>query len=40
MGNVYYYFKTKDELVAAALSEHTRQLDLLTGRLDELSRSS
>ncbi|MED7929571.1 TetR/AcrR family transcriptional regulator [Nonomuraea sp. LP-02] len=37
LGNVYYYFKTKDELVAAALSEHTRQLDLLTGRLDQLS---
>ena len=35
-GNVYYYFKTKDELVAAALSEHTRQLELLTGRLNRL----
>ncbi|TKK88139.1 TetR/AcrR family transcriptional regulator [Herbidospora galbida] len=37
VGNVYYYFKTKDELVAAALSEHARQLDLLTGDLDRLS---
>jgi AcrR family transcriptional regulator len=36
VGNVYYYFKTKDELVAAALSEHERQLDLLIGRLDRL----
>ncbi|TDD49317.1 TetR/AcrR family transcriptional regulator [Nonomuraea terrae] len=36
VGNVYYYFKTKAELVAAALSEHARQLDLLTGRLDQL----
>ncbi|WP_235854604.1 TetR/AcrR family transcriptional regulator [Nonomuraea aridisoli] len=37
VGNVYYYFKTKDELVAAALSEHARQLELLTGRLDRLT---
>lgn len=36
VGNVYYYFKTKDELVAAALGEHARQLGILTGRLDEL----
>ncbi|WP_434094621.1 TetR/AcrR family transcriptional regulator [Streptomyces hyaluromycini] len=36
VGNVYYYFKTKDELVQAALSEHTAHLDELTGRLDEL----
>ncbi|WP_091098607.1 TetR/AcrR family transcriptional regulator [Nonomuraea pusilla] len=36
VGNVYYYFKTKDELVAAALGEHARQLQLLTGRLDLL----
>ncbi|MFI6731670.1 TetR/AcrR family transcriptional regulator [Nonomuraea sp. NPDC050451] len=36
VGNVYYYFKTKDDLVAAALAEHARQLELLTGRLDEL----
>ncbi|WP_145791522.1 TetR/AcrR family transcriptional regulator [Kitasatospora atroaurantiaca] len=37
VGNVYYYFKTKDELVQAALSEHTAHLDELTGRLDQLS---
>ncbi|WP_245651671.1 TetR/AcrR family transcriptional regulator [Streptosporangium amethystogenes] len=36
VGNVYYYFKTKDELVEAALSEHTRHLETLTGRLDQL----
>ncbi|MFI7634849.1 TetR/AcrR family transcriptional regulator [Nonomuraea sp. NPDC049400] len=36
VGNVYYYFKTKDELVAAALAEHARQLELLTDRLDRL----
>ncbi|MFD4597874.1 TetR/AcrR family transcriptional regulator [Streptomyces sp. NPDC058464] len=36
VGNVYYYFKTKDELVQAALSEHTAHLDELTGVLDQL----
>jgi AcrR family transcriptional regulator len=34
VGNVYYYFKTKDELVLAALSEHDARLDELTGRLE------
>ncbi|WP_308164268.1 TetR/AcrR family transcriptional regulator [Nonomuraea sediminis] len=36
VGNVYYYFKTKDELVAAALAEHARQLEVVTGELDRL----
>ncbi|MGY0231356.1 TetR/AcrR family transcriptional regulator [Longispora urticae] len=36
VGNVYYYFKTKDDLVRAALSEHTAHLDALTGRLDQV----
>ncbi|WP_017624617.1 TetR/AcrR family transcriptional regulator [Nocardiopsis chromatogenes] len=36
VGNVYYYFKTKDELVSAALSEHGTHLDELTGSLDRL----
>ncbi|MFJ6047505.1 TetR/AcrR family transcriptional regulator [Streptomyces sp. NPDC092307] len=36
VGNVYYYFKTKDELVQAALSEHSAHLDGLTGGLDQL----
>lgn len=36
VGNVYYYFKTKDELVLAALSEHRAHLDELTSRLDQL----
>ncbi|MBG0829379.1 TetR/AcrR family transcriptional regulator [Planomonospora sp. ID67723] len=36
VGNVYYYFKTKDELVQAALAEHSRHLAELTGELDEL----
>ncbi|MFI9242207.1 TetR/AcrR family transcriptional regulator [Streptomyces sp. NPDC053086] len=36
VGNVYYYFKTKDELVRAALAEHRTRLDELTGRLGRL----
>ncbi|MGA5036324.1 TetR/AcrR family transcriptional regulator [Streptomyces capoamus] len=36
VGNVYYYFKTKDELVRAALAEHQAHLDELTAALDEL----
>ncbi|MFD9336275.1 TetR/AcrR family transcriptional regulator [Streptomyces sp. NPDC060028] len=36
VGNVYYYFKTKDELVLAALSEHSGHLDELISRLDQL----
>ncbi|MCU7820550.1 TetR/AcrR family transcriptional regulator [Kitasatospora sp. DSM 101779] len=36
VGNVYYYFKTKDELVEAALAEHTGHLEALTARLDLL----
>ncbi|MER6956255.1 MULTISPECIES: TetR/AcrR family transcriptional regulator [unclassified Streptomyces] len=36
VGNVYYYFKTKDELVLAALSEHSAHLDELIGLLDQL----
>lgn len=37
VGNVYYYFKTKDELVQAALSEHSAHLDELTARLEQLA---
>jgi TetR/AcrR family transcriptional regulator, transcriptional repressor for nem operon len=36
VGNVYYYFKTKDELVQAALTEHTNHLAELTTRLDQI----
>ncbi|MFD5700674.1 TetR/AcrR family transcriptional regulator [Streptomyces lasiicapitis] len=36
VGNVYYYFKTKDDLVLAALSEHSAHLAEFTGRLDRL----
>ncbi|MFE9046097.1 TetR/AcrR family transcriptional regulator [Streptomyces sp. NPDC007818] len=35
VGNVYYYFKTKDELVRAALAAHSAHLDELTARLEE-----
>ncbi|MDX3114007.1 MULTISPECIES: TetR/AcrR family transcriptional regulator [Streptomyces] len=37
VGNVYYYFKTKDELVEAALGRHAEHLDALTARLDRLA---
>jgi TetR/AcrR family transcriptional regulator, transcriptional repressor for nem operon len=36
VGNVYYYFKTKDELVRAALTEQASYLAGLTTRLDQL----
>ncbi|WP_330336169.1 TetR/AcrR family transcriptional regulator [Streptomyces sp. NBC_00557] len=36
VGNVYYYFKTKDELVRAALAEHSAHLDELTDHLEQL----
>ncbi|MBE1531641.1 TetR/AcrR family transcriptional regulator [Actinomadura algeriensis] len=35
-GNVYYYFKTKDDLVQAALHEHTGRLTRLTDELDRI----
>jgi len=36
VGNVYYYFKTKDELVQAALTEQTSHLSELTTHLGQL----
>ncbi|MCP2335403.1 TetR/AcrR family transcriptional regulator [Actinomadura rupiterrae] len=36
VGNVYYYFKTKDDLVQAALSEHAEHLSVLTETLGKL----
>ena len=36
LGNVYYYFKTKDQLVEAALGAHRDRLAEITGRLDQL----
>ena len=36
LGNVYYYFKTKDQLIEAALGAHRSRLADLTGQLDAL----
>ncbi|WP_326810830.1 TetR/AcrR family transcriptional regulator [Streptomyces scopuliridis] len=36
VGNVYYYFKTKDQLVEAAIGAHAQQLQDLTALLDQL----
>ncbi|MFE5808824.1 TetR/AcrR family transcriptional regulator [Streptomyces sp. NPDC056491] len=36
VGNVYYYFKTKDQLVEAAIDAHSRTLDGMIAALDEL----
>ncbi|MER6472714.1 TetR/AcrR family transcriptional regulator [Streptomyces collinus] len=36
VGNVYYYFKTKDHLVEAAVRAHRDRLAALTGRLEAL----
>ena len=36
LGNVYYYFKTKDQLVEAALAAHRDQVAEITGELDVL----
>jgi TetR/AcrR family transcriptional repressor of nem operon len=33
VGNVYYYFKTKDELVAAAIDRHARDIEAMLGSL-------
>ncbi|WP_219666090.1 TetR/AcrR family transcriptional regulator [Streptomyces bambusae] len=36
VGNVYYYFKTKNELVEAAITAHADNLQAMIGALDEL----
>ncbi|MER5682149.1 TetR/AcrR family transcriptional regulator [Streptomyces sp. NPDC002205] len=36
LGNVYYYFKTKDQLVEAAIDAHAQSLRSMIGVLDEL----
>jgi TetR/AcrR family transcriptional regulator, transcriptional repressor for nem operon len=33
-GNVYYYFKTKDELVEAAIEEHAREIAAMLASLE------
>ncbi|WP_227981801.1 TetR/AcrR family transcriptional regulator [Nocardia spumae] len=37
VGNVYYYFKTKDQLIRAAIGAHARTLDLFLAELDRES---
>ncbi|MEU8899726.1 TetR/AcrR family transcriptional regulator [Nocardia sp. NPDC048505] len=37
VGNVYYYFKTKDQLIAAAIGAHARGLDELIAELNQLA---
>src|SRR4051794_25588385 len=34
VGNVYYYFKTKDDLVAAVVDDHVDEVRALIARLD------
>src|SRR5919205_4280783 len=34
VGNVYYYFKTKDELVAAAIDAHAADIEAVLASLD------
>ncbi|MBC6461346.1 TetR/AcrR family transcriptional regulator [Actinomadura sp. HBU206391] len=36
VGNVYYYFKTKDDLVEAAIGAHAQRLRAMIASLDEL----
>ncbi|MFC4591940.1 TetR/AcrR family transcriptional regulator [Sphaerisporangium corydalis] len=36
VGNVYYYFKTKDDLVEAAIGAHAQGLQAMIASLDEL----
>lgn len=36
VGNVYYYFKTKNELVEAAIDAHAQNLQAMIGALDAL----
>ena len=36
VGNVYYYFKTKDELIEAAIGAHAEGLHAMIASLDEL----
>ncbi|UBU18124.1 TetR/AcrR family transcriptional regulator [Nonomuraea gerenzanensis] len=36
VGNVYYYFKTKDQLVEAAIQEHGRHLDTMIETMERL----
>jgi AcrR family transcriptional regulator len=37
VGNVYYYFKTKDELIEAAIDFHGRQLESMISMFEQFS---
>jgi len=39
LGNVYYYFKTKDDIVAAVVHAHVHQSELATAELELRHRS-
>ena len=36
LGNVYYYFKSKDELIRAVVAEHTEEVDTMLNTLDAI----
>jgi len=38
-GNVYYYFKTKDDVIAAAIDAHAQQVTATLGAIDARHRS-
>src|SRR5215813_9056087 len=38
-GNVYYYFKTKDEVIAAVIEAHTQQVKTTLASIDAHHRS-
>ena len=39
VGNVYYYFKTKDDIIAAVIEAHTRQITTTLASIDTEHRS-
>src|SRR6202165_5596252 len=36
LGNVYYYFKSKDELIRAVVAEHVEEVDTMLNTLDAI----
>src|SRR6516162_4763354 len=38
-GNVYYYFKTKDEVIAAVVDAHVQQVEALLAAIDAAHRT-
>src|SRR5580693_9159604 len=39
VGNVYYYFKTKDEVIAAVIDAHAQQIKVTLAAIDARHRS-